>query len=46
MVVGVSSDGTADTGVRVDSVIFFQLTLLDAEDDALVVSGAGLRSGI
>ena len=30
----VPSDGTADTGVRVDSDIFFQLTLLDASDGA------------
>lgn len=45
-VVGVPSDGTADTGVRVVSVTFFQLALLDASDGARVVRGAGLRSGI
>lgn len=42
----VPSDGTAETGVRVDSVAFFQLALLDAPDVTRVVRGGGLRSGI
>lgn len=41
-----SCDGTGETGVRVDSVTFFQLAVLDADDDARVTSGAGRRSGI
>lgn len=38
---GVVSDGTADTGVRVNSVIFFQLALLEAVEDDLVLRGRG-----
>lgn len=41
-----SCEGTVETGLRVFSVTFFQLALLDAEDDALVANGAGLTSGI
>lgn len=43
---GVVSDGTADTGVRVNSVIFFQLALLEAVEDDLVLRGGGCRSGM
>lgn len=44
--IGVVSDGTAETGVRVNSVIFFQPVLLDAVDEDLVFKGAGRRSGM
>jgi hypothetical protein len=41
-----SCDGTVDTGLRVVSVTFFQLALLEADDDVRVASGAGLKAGI
>lgn len=44
--IGVVSDGTAETGVRVSSVIFFQLVVLEAAEDDLMFSGAGCRSGV
>lgn len=40
-----SCEGTVETGLSVSSVIFFQLALLDADDDVLVASGADLKSG-
>lgn len=43
---GVAADGTAEIGVRVSSVTFFQLRLLEADDEARAASGAGLRLGI
>jgi hypothetical protein len=41
-----SCEGTVDTGLRVFSVTFFQLALLEADEDVRVASGAGLKSGI
>jgi hypothetical protein len=41
-----SWDGTVDTGLSVVSVSFFQLALLEADEEVRVVSGAGLKSGI
>jgi len=41
-----SCEGTVDTGLSVVSVTFFQLALLEAEEDVRVASGAGLKSGI
>lgn len=41
-----SCEGTVDIGLSVPCVTFFQLALLDAEDDVRVASGAGLKSGI
>lgn len=41
-----SCEGTVDTGLRVVSVIFFQLALLEADEEVRVASGAGLKSGI
>ena len=41
-----SADGTGETGYVVFSVTFFQLALLDADEEALVASGAGFKSGI
>lgn len=42
---GLSCDSTGDTGVLADWVLFFQLAVLDAEEEVLVTSGAGF-SGI
>lgn len=41
-----SCDGTVETGLSVVSVTFFQLALLDADEEVRVASGAGLKSGI
>lgn len=41
-----SCEGTVETGLSVVSVTFFQLALLEADDDVRVASGAGLKSGI
>ena len=41
-----SCEGTVDTGLSVVSVTFFQLALLEADDEVRVASGAGLKSGM
>jgi hypothetical protein len=41
-----SCEGTVETGLSVVSVTFFQLALLEADEEVRVASGAGLKSGI